>query len=940
MSVLAVMKSAGRSAIALAFLLVTPSAWAQGADINITLSPDFDYSSICQPRPTVELVTDWSTWDGKTPPLVADDMFSDALIYLNGSNQVIRDRPLAVQMLQYLADSDWVNRSAALYHLGRTYLDIASGYYDTTQAIAFFEEAIELGHVGAAAYLGRVYQLGRLLPSDPDAAEKYLKLAAQNNDTSALFNLVKLYYREPHLAAAPSDAENYLKAGLTAIYVAIAEGRCVELNTIGNLFSDNDLNVENHEKAVAWYNAALKTGDVEAAVQLSNAYALGQGVEYNLAKAIELMRIGAESGRVSSMVALAKLELSVPSPENRADAKRWLEKAAQHQELGAFLLLADLAEGDFGDIPDANAAFNHYAQAASLPNVTSETLIELGRRYATGDGTPVDQAKAFGAYGRAADLGAGDAFVAQYNLIRQNPGLTSANPLSLLRSAANRGQADAMALMSDAYQCGIGGVQSSLKIAERWRERAAASGEPTSLMAIANASAKRGDMEVYFRNVRRIAVDGDGEAMVLLAQAYRLGLGTPADAAQAQRWLNMALQDPLKRSDALLARARIAMFGTYGEPVDIESAYQDLLQADALGNNSATYDLARLELEGFPGHPANRPKGIALYVSAAQKGHQAAMTRLAELEVNREEGGGLDWTEWLGKASAGGNIRAVLMQAETVAAAERSRFYDAALALEPCDAKDLIAIAAAVADDPDYSDEEAKLVQDAIRLEPQDAGTLYQLAQLVRNGALGEQEKGRSTEFFIRAAQAGKVEAMREVGRMYTYGRNVEADIDQGRDWLVRAATLGDPDAAEELATLVETHGAEDSGIMEIVDGLSQAADGGNRSATIALANILSGVSMSDRHFGELAMTWLLRASEQGDAASMMQVANAYALGVAVPRSEAESARWLKAAAEAGLTEAFGRYAVVLQLGLGVPADPVGAKFWLDKAAAQEGVSN
>lgn len=939
MSAVKIVKLARRSAIAMAFLLATPLAWAQSSDINITLSPDFDYSSICQPRPVVQLLKNWSSWDGVTAPEVADDMFSDALVYLNGSSDVIRNRPLAVRMLQYLAESDWVNRSAAFYHLGRTYLDLASGFYDTTQAVQYFEQAIELGHIGAAAYLGRVYQLGRLLPSDPVAAEKYLKLAAQNNDTSALFNLVKLYYREPNLAETPSDADNYLKAGLTAIYGAIAEGRCAELNTIGNLFSDNDLNVENHAKAAAWYNAALKTGDVEAAVQLSNAYALGQGVEYDLNKAIELMRIGANSGRVSSMVALAKLELEVSSPDNLLDARRWLETAAKHQELGAFLLLADVAEGDYGGVPDTEAAFAYYVQAANLPNVTSETLIELGRRYASGDGTPIDQKQAFVAYGRAAELGAGDGFVAQYNLIRSNASLADINPLPLLRSAANRGQADAMALLSKAYQCGVG-VESSQDIAERWRERAAASGEPTSLMAIANASAEQGDMAVYFRNIRRIAVDGDGEAMVLLAQAFRLGLGTPVDAGKAQRWLDLALTDPLRRSDALLASARISMLGTYGEPVDLAIAYQDLLQAHELGNNSATYDLARFELEGFAGHPADRAKGIALYVAAAQNGHQAAMTRLAELQVNREEGGGFDWAEWLGKASAGGNIRAVLMQAAGVPATERGRFYDAALALNPCDAKDLISIATALVSNPSYVDQTARLVQSAIQLEPRDSGTLYQLAQLLRNGALGANETARSTDFFLKAAEAGKVEAMREIGRIYVYGRNVTVDIGKGREWLVRAATAGDADAAEELAALVETHGADDSGIMEIVDGLTEAADGGNQSATIALANILSGVSMSDRYFGELAMTWLLRASEQGDAASMMQVANAYALGVAVPRSDAESARWLKAAAEAGYPEAFGRYAVVLQLGLGVPADPKGAKYWLDKAAGQEGASN
>ncbi|MCF8880749.1 hypothetical protein L5876_13055 [Hyphobacterium sp. SN044] len=67
----------------------------------------------------------------------------------------------------------------------------------------------------------------------------------------------------------------------------------------------------------------------------------------------------------------------------------------------------------------------------------------------------------------------------------------------------------------------------------------------------------------------------------------------------------------------------------------------------------------------------------------------------------------------------------------------------------------------------------------------------------------GESEAHRARGWMMRAAEAGSVAAINEIGYSYTHGSlGNERDVEAGAEWLIRAMEAGDPLAASNLANL------------------------------------------------------------------------------------------------------------------------------------------
>jgi TPR repeat protein len=85
-----------------------------------------------------------------------------------------------------------------------------------------------------------------------------------------------------------------------------------------------------------------------------------------------------------------------------------------------------------------------------------------------------------------------------------------------------------------------------------------------------------------------------------------------------------------------------------------------------------------------------------------------------------------------------------------------------------------------------------------------------------------------------------------------------------------------------------------------------------------------------------VAVDWLTRAAEMGNAQAMNNLALAYSRGELVPKDDAKAAEWYRKAADAGFVPAMSNLAFSYLSGTGLAVNEKEARRWL-KAAAEKG---
>lgn len=916
-----------------AVIMIAPSS-TFGQTLDLSPEANFEQTCVVRPGPEPEPNAFWKTWDGVSAPPDAEDMLQSAMLYESGSQDVVRDRALAVRLLRYLASSDYPQAGDANVQLSKILLNQDSDYYDLEEGLGILRDRARQGDTAAISELGVMYALGNLVPQDEVLGESYLKQAAAAQDISAVYRLAQLYSRRADLAPQPDAASIYFQLSLSMRYQRLVAGDCTQLLRLGTTYADEGSAFYDPAKAIAWFNAAFRIGDPQAAEALGDAYINGEGVEIDDVKALTFFEFAADHGRTTAMLRASELLLNKRSKESTERARELLERAARAGEANTYETLAQLAAGRFGGEPDFAAELRYLREGASLPGASASLLAALGKAFEGGGGLPADPVEAFAAYSRAAVLGDAGAYLSMYELTSDGRVKVNSNPISYVRAAANLGSESAMAELSKAYACGTN-VQQSELLARRWSDRAAAVGDSGTLISMGRRALVDGDAgkEQYFRDVRRAARSGDLKSQILLSEAYRNGIGTVVDETAATQWRNFALSDKVLRDEALLELARLNLSGDVVGPVQVSAALEYLNQAGE-DNPAVAYELGKIYVDGIGGTPRDKLLGTRHLVDAAQHGYISAMLRLAEMDLTAEQAGGKNSESWLEQAARSNNMAALLLQADKTQDAEQHRaLLDRAISLGSCDAKELVSLAAALMENGSYAQEPAKLLGKALQLDSDDPGTLLKLANYITSGVLRARDDTHLVDLLHRAALGGEPEAMRQLANFYLRGQVVEKNPIEARAWLTSAAVKGDEDAISDLVNLVNEPGSTDAAIDSIIADLQQAAGANSVVATGLVSSFLSEAARMDDRYQSVALEWVTKAAKGGDASAMMVLSNAYALGIGVTQSLEESARWLEAAAKAGNVDAYEKLAVVLELGLGVNQDSEQAEVWLKRAA-------
>lgn len=185
--------------------------------------------------------------------------------------------------------------SEANFNLGILSEDGLGTPRDMRQALALYEHAARGGSRAAQYRLGLIYSTDGRVPADPQKAEHWLTMAAQQGDADAARRLEQLRGS----AEPPFDRARRIEA----------EGK--------------------HAEAAARYRDLAAAGDIRATTRLAWMHEAGRGIPKDLDLAAGLFREAAEKGDPEAQYALSvMLSTGAGQKKDAGEARKWLEKSA------------------------------------------------------------------------------------------------------------------------------------------------------------------------------------------------------------------------------------------------------------------------------------------------------------------------------------------------------------------------------------------------------------------------------------------------------------------------------------------------------------------------------------------------------------------------------------------------------------------------------------
>lgn len=901
------------------------------AQASRSLGPNADFSKICAQPSKANLTRDWKKWEKTQAVINLEEMFDAAALYADGSAQVVRDPAIARKLFENLASRNWPGKGRAVYRLGKLMLDPAAGPVDAEQAASLFTSAASMLHMDASVQLARLHAEGRIAGADVKEAERLLRTASAAGNVDGVIGLARLQ-RSGRVGEVPKAVtDDLVKLGFLILYGDLGKGKCNSLFEIGTVLADESLVPSGLPEAVKWFEASSRQGDYRADIALAEIYTEGRA-KTSPDIILKHLNRAAAAGAPKAMTSLGERMLRGDgTAKDLPKAIAWLEKAGSYADIDAYKILARHYRGEYGATPDLPKAADALTRAAELPGHSPSVVVWLARLHVMGINGQPDLKSALALYRKAADLGDPAALTEFAKLLLARPqDANGTDVLGLLKEAASRGNPESMGVLSDLYACSAI-VSPDAEQARAWMERAAEAGHARSIATLAaqtdgDPAAAQRSMAALMKSAER----GDRESMIMLSLAYKTGQGVAADESAAERWKSAALAPGEDRSRALLLLAR-RLLSAEGPSRDDATAKALLEEAVQAGDPNAMLELGRF-LVSQSGN--DQWKGVTLLQKAASAGNPAAMLALADQSDEQLRPTAKTASDWRRAAVDAGSARAAIALASmSTNPSEMSRWVQRAEALPVCVARDMAELAQVYRRMPDpQSSERAHMwIQRAlndIKLDQPDPATLFLIGRVMLDG--DPQEQQAAFGLIEKSANAGKVEAMRFLGRSYASGKFGEGKTDEAVAWLGKALRQGDDVAAVDLARLAGGSASDEGSAIAV---LKEVAETGSVPAMREYGRSLQfgfGIPAEP----EQGAGWLRKAAEAGDTLSMKELSRAYASGYGVELSANVSTDWLLRAANAGDAEAMYGVSLAMTLGFGTDVNAEAAQKWLASAEA------
>jgi TPR repeat protein len=774
---------------------VALSAKAEDQKTAVLFSPpQLDYAKIC----IVDDETDPAT--GKADAALSPSQkLRRARLLIRGTSAVTPDKARSAELSRSVIQSGSTGQKAsAKFYLAKLLLTGSGVTRDEIMAEKLLQEAASVDPYNSMMELAA---LSEKQGNIPQAAEYYKKAAAAGNPKAYL--VLSTYYRD-NLVEAPSANASTEMIALAQNFMlqALSAGRCGALRDMANVVYNNKYRLRNDALAVEWFEAGIKAGDIYSMMMMADGYATGYRVAYNPEKAEALWQLAAQKGNSKAMFRLGKRLLL--NREDKSEAISWITQAAKRGQTEATQQLIKFYRGDYGDKPQADKMVEWLQYSVAGENPPAEHLRFLADALSDGKGIEQDTVAALDLYERAAKLQDVDSLVKMGDAYKFGRGTKAdaAKSYRFYRLAASEGNVEAMTALIDNYLCGVGKLTDPIK-AEQWRRRALYENsreilkeETTQLLLAGDEAghhraiamlARWMKKEVAYRrslSIHRI----DRTPMVLMAIAFKHGLGVQADAATSEKWLALATAKGNGQDTGYVAMAE-AMLDDKKLGNNPRRAEQYLQQAEDVGNEQAAYLLGKIYELGAVGIEASPSLAKQHYLIAAEKNHPTAQRRLGAMLLRAGEVDNA--LPWLKKAAFQGQIGAMFLLADHAEdqgdkQAANTWLKDAANHY-PCtpESRARLASLSERINGAQTGEELLAAAQKGTPIAMRKLATYY----------LYQGDSKNAVAWYEKAAAAGDSTAMLELGNAYYTGAGVAESMDNARQWWAQAVQAGNVEA-------------------------------------------------------------------------------------------------------------------------------------------------
>ena len=363
---------------------------------------------------------------------------------------------MAEKSLQARADS---GDAAAQVELGSNYESGSGGVRrDLSRAAHYFQMAADQGNPEGCVSYARLLQEGRGVSRNFQAAERYLKIAADAGFAPANRALGELHVKDRDSRVCIQ----YFRAA------AEAGDHEAQFRLAGILEKDPRAGKGRFQEATRLYREAADGGHAGAQAAYGVLLEHGKGTGRNVRGAIRYYRMSADQGHGQGLFQLARMhENGYGMPQNLEQAITLYERAVEAGYQQASLHLAQLLAENGRE----EEAIEMMRKAADKRNPTA--MLQVGRMLEKRE--PETAARYIKG---AADMGNLDAQVRYGQMLCSGIGMqrNDAEAVRVFRAAASKGSADAMFILSSMIKLGRG-CDKNEKEAYKMLEMAAKNGQ-------------------------------------------------------------------------------------------------------------------------------------------------------------------------------------------------------------------------------------------------------------------------------------------------------------------------------------------------------------------------------------------------------------------------------------------------------------------------------
>ncbi len=351
---------------------------------------------------------------------------------------------------------------------------------DEREAVRWFRLAADQGDVGAQFNLGNAYIDGLGVPKDEREAVRWMRLAADQGFADAQFSLGFAFANG--LGGVPKDEREAVRW----YRLAADQQYAVAQYNLGVMYANGQGVPKDEREAVRWYRLAADQQYAGAQYNLGVMYADGQGVPKNELEAVRWFRLAADQGQPEAQRYLGLMyEEGLGVSKDEREALRWYRLAADQGNASAQNAIGTMYGTGQGVPKDEREAFRWCHLAAGQGHAVAQH--NVGWAYANGRGVPKDEGEAIRWYHRAADQGFEPA---QCNLgwsFEQGLGVPVDYEKAVYwnRLAAEKGFPEACNNLGWLYENGLG-VARNPNEAMRWYEAAVRQEHPEAQQRLFN----------------------------------------------------------------------------------------------------------------------------------------------------------------------------------------------------------------------------------------------------------------------------------------------------------------------------------------------------------------------------------------------------------------------------------------------------------------------